>query len=438
MGSPGPIDLRQVTSVELRMAALEAVLNSGTFARSEQLKSFLRFVGELEISGRGAEISEYAIGVNALNRPEGFSTSEDSTVRTRAHLLRQKLQEVYERELRDAEIRVELPRGSYAPRFVPLEPPPPPLTEAAPAQPYPRWKLALIAASALIIGIAVTMIAIRSTSGSLDPLIRQAWGPLVEPNASVMICLSNPVHLAVRPLEKGSPPSWYAPFPGNDDLKGRFAKVQPYWKHSELFVEFTEHATRLGEAFALAKASRVLGAAGVQPEVLTTRSIHSPAFSGRNLILLGTPEFSGVARAILERAAFTIAYDQRNQDLAVVEKPEPNGTAHSFLPVRSGGGRGTIDVSYGLVTMFPSEGSAGGRHRTIIISGASSAGSHGAMEYFTSPPSLEELLQKLRAEGHSGFPPAFQVVVRCPSAGDNLRSFHYAAHRVLDAQSLQR
>ena len=48
--------------------ALAEVLESQSFARSEQLKNFLRFVCELEISGRAAEIKEYSIGIVALGR----------------------------------------------------------------------------------------------------------------------------------------------------------------------------------------------------------------------------------------------------------------------------------------------------------------------------------------------------------------------------------
>jgi len=41
--------------------ALERVLISETFARTEQLRQFLRYVCDMEIDGRGAEINEYLI-----------------------------------------------------------------------------------------------------------------------------------------------------------------------------------------------------------------------------------------------------------------------------------------------------------------------------------------------------------------------------------------
>ena len=88
--------------------ALETVLASRTFARSERLKRLLQFISEAEIDGRGNELNEYTIGVKALDRPEGYSTSEDSSVRSRTYELRQKLDRFYSTEAPRAEIRIEL------------------------------------------------------------------------------------------------------------------------------------------------------------------------------------------------------------------------------------------------------------------------------------------------------------------------------------------
>jgi hypothetical protein len=442
MTSPGHVEIHKEALADPRRTALDAVLNSATFSRSEQLRSFLRYVGELEICGRASEISEYAIGVNALSRPSQFSPSEDSTVRTRAHLLRQKLIEVYDRESLDSELRVELPKGSYVPRFVKMGSPglieAPRSVPALNPKPYPNWKLVLIAAGSLLFGVCATLgitAMLRPTPATLDPVIRQAWGPLVEPNASVLLCVSNPAQLAIRPVESGVVPSWYVPFPESSELRTRFGRVHPRWKNADLYLEFTETATRFGEAFGMAKASRVLGAAGVQAEVLTTRSIRLPLFVGRNLILFGTPEFSGVARNILERALFTIAYNEKIHDLSVIENSVVGGApGREFVPTRTE--KGSVEVAYGLLTVLPSEDSAGGHHRTVIISGTSSAGSHGAMEFFASTSNLKELLEKFQSEGQPAFPPAYQVVVRCASTNDNLLSYKYAAHRMLDPLAL--
>src|ERR1700690_2482380 len=102
---------------EAKAHALELVLQSETFARSERLKSLLRFICEAEIDGREGELNEYVIGTMALGRPRDFAPLEDSSVRSRAHELRQKLEKYYAQEAPSAGIRIELRKGSYIPRF---------------------------------------------------------------------------------------------------------------------------------------------------------------------------------------------------------------------------------------------------------------------------------------------------------------------------------
>src|SRR5688572_12889042 len=103
---------------EEKRAALAGVLQTASFLRAEQLRNFLRFICEMEMSGRASEITEYLIGVEALGRPPGYSTAEDSIVRRRAIDLREKLDEVYATELSGARVRIELPKGRYVPHFV--------------------------------------------------------------------------------------------------------------------------------------------------------------------------------------------------------------------------------------------------------------------------------------------------------------------------------
>jgi len=70
--------------VAQKRQALDEVLQSAPFLRAEQQRSFLRYICEMEISGRGAELTEHQIGVEALGRPAGYSTGEDGCPAPRA------------------------------------------------------------------------------------------------------------------------------------------------------------------------------------------------------------------------------------------------------------------------------------------------------------------------------------------------------------------
>lgn len=108
-----------------KRAALEQVLQSATFVRASQVRNFLRYICEMEFAGRAAALHEYLIGVEAMGRPTAYSPEDDSSVRRRAFALRRKLEEVYARELTDASVRIDVPKGSYVPRFLPVVSTPP-------------------------------------------------------------------------------------------------------------------------------------------------------------------------------------------------------------------------------------------------------------------------------------------------------------------------
>jgi hypothetical protein len=110
-------DAHTVCDFEKR-AALEQVLQSSTFLRASQVRNFLRYICEMELAGRAAALHEYLIAVEAMGLPTSYSTDDDSSVRRRAYALRQKLDSVYATELAEARVRIEVPKGSYVPRFV--------------------------------------------------------------------------------------------------------------------------------------------------------------------------------------------------------------------------------------------------------------------------------------------------------------------------------
>ena len=119
----GGVIMSDVTIVDdvTKRAAMEQVLQSATFVRASQVRNFLRYICEMELAGRASALHEYLIAVEAMGLPSSYSTDDDSSVRRRAYALRQKLDRVYADELTDAKVRIEVPKGSYVPRFVPVE-----------------------------------------------------------------------------------------------------------------------------------------------------------------------------------------------------------------------------------------------------------------------------------------------------------------------------
>jgi hypothetical protein len=109
---------------------------SKSFEKSSFLVSFLLYICDQELCGRGHELNEHEIGVKALGRPATYNPGDDNIVRNYARLLRKRLDEYFQTEGKDEILRVDVPRGHYVPVFSPIESvkdvPPPSLLRANP------------------------------------------------------------------------------------------------------------------------------------------------------------------------------------------------------------------------------------------------------------------------------------------------------------------
>src|SRR5215467_8434573 len=97
---------------------VEALLASGIFQRAPNLEHVLTYVCSKYFDGAADEIKEYNIAVEALGRPVEFDQKRDSIVRVEAHRLRKRLREYYEGDGSGHAVRIEIPPGQYAPKFL--------------------------------------------------------------------------------------------------------------------------------------------------------------------------------------------------------------------------------------------------------------------------------------------------------------------------------
>ena len=98
-------------------AQVERILASAAFADAERACSFLRFVVERKLEGRGGEIKEFVIAVEVLGRTSSFDSKIDPIVRVEAGRLRDRLRSYYEQEGESDLVLISLPKGGYVPEF---------------------------------------------------------------------------------------------------------------------------------------------------------------------------------------------------------------------------------------------------------------------------------------------------------------------------------
>ena len=123
---------------------LERALTSSSFARSERLSRFLRFVVERHLAGHDSDLKESVIGMEVFGNPD-YDPKQDSTVRTEAGRLRARLAEYYLGEGSGDPVIIELPKGGYVPLIRRLEKAP----AETKARPRRLWLLASLVGCAL-------------------------------------------------------------------------------------------------------------------------------------------------------------------------------------------------------------------------------------------------------------------------------------------------
>ncbi len=110
-------DHRKAPDGEVR-TALAKLLSSSDFANAPRLQRFLTYVVEQTLAGNRANIKGYTLGVDVFDRAADFDPAIDAIVRVEAGRLRSKLREYYGTAGSAEHLHIELPKGSYVPRFV--------------------------------------------------------------------------------------------------------------------------------------------------------------------------------------------------------------------------------------------------------------------------------------------------------------------------------
>jgi len=96
---------------------VKEVLASRAFAGSKRTQDFLQLIVGHALQGEFDSLRERMIGAEMFGRPVGYDTGSDSVVRVRASEVRKKLAKYYLESTEKPAVRIELPSGSYVPRF---------------------------------------------------------------------------------------------------------------------------------------------------------------------------------------------------------------------------------------------------------------------------------------------------------------------------------
>jgi hypothetical protein len=152
------------------------------------------------------------------------------------------------------------------------------------------------------------------------------------------------------------------------------------------------------------------------------------ALRGRNVMLFGAPVDSEAITRTMEHTPLIVDYEASVKEFVIRDR----ASGGIIVPQKDSNGD-FIDV-YGLITVLNTRDSDRGRVGMVVFSGITSAGTHGAAEFFSSPRAMRNLRTVLARDGVTGFPAAYQVVVKCTFSNMLLLSYEYHSHRILQKE----
>ena len=404
-----------------RRQALEAILSSDTFRRAEQLKRLLKYLVDQDEFGRIHEVTEYELGTAALGRPADFSPETDSSVRTRMHGLRQKLDDYYRAQDNDSGVRIEIPKGSYRPQFQTS----PRITSLPASVNIPpsgsRIRLA-VALGLMAISIAGVW-ALRPTPSSTP--LQSLWQPMLTAKQAPVLLVGQPPHVWVRDITGQAQPLDYPHFPDPPPASPQFlAYIRPRVTNAaKTVLHASPNATLWGDAAGAAGAAKFLAFRQISSELLPESSLKSElALRGRPVLAFGRPEYSpAIQRYLLRAGGYTVGMLNPIRQYTIYRPAHPDDR---FLNTNAAN-----EVNYGLVTVLND-----GEARVFVFSGITSDGTVAGVDYFTNEGTVSALWERLHREGHAHWPKAFQVVLRVSSSSGYAMTAQYEKHLVLQVE----
>ncbi|MGE5567535.1 MAG: hypothetical protein ACM3S5_00730 [Rhodospirillales bacterium] len=167
------------------LAQLDEILRSPAFRSSKRSQEILVHLVHHALEGDIGGLKERVIGQEIFGRPLDYDTGQDSIVRAKLNEVRRRLAQYFDEAGAAANVRIEIPVGSYSPEFHWINPRP-----TLPPAPR-RIRTALIAVGCIALAALAAL--------ALYPLLRRPlsgfeafWQPFLESPKTITLCVAHP------------------------------------------------------------------------------------------------------------------------------------------------------------------------------------------------------------------------------------------------------
>ncbi|HSY35432.1 MAG TPA: hypothetical protein VK814_06755 [Acidobacteriaceae bacterium] len=201
---------------------LERLLDNPHFSHSKRFPTFLRFIVQEQLEGRGDQLKERTLGIEVFGRHAGYDTTSDPIVRVTAAEIRKRIAQYYQDSDSPDELRISLPSGSYIPHFewphaaaspspttpASLNEPSPPhapesipqaLAPHAPARSRVWWSV--LASVLLVAAAAASAFWLSTRPSTLDKF----WAPIFGSNDPIALCFPQSMFTGQTLLDASTP-----------------------------------------------------------------------------------------------------------------------------------------------------------------------------------------------------------------------------------------
>lgn len=423
---------------EEKAQAIQRILKSQAFGRSETLCRFIEFVGEQSIEGNYDHLKEYTIATEALGRSKEYDPSCDSVVRVQANRVRTKLQQYYETEGIEDPILIQLPQGKYHLGF----------SRRRSARLQAKWVLAWAWNHAAFVALSVACVTFfglwlsalgdsepPEVRAAKDPALAALWGDFFDGANTPWIVYSNSLFLAT---DSGDLLHFH------DDARYRFsygARVNSNLEGLQRFGEpvatksglyYADVYSGVGEVVSSALVGSLFTRFNKPFSVKRSRFVDIQDLKNRDVIVLGSQHDNAILKRLPRRGELVFAKvdPKRCERQMVIRDLKPKTGSPSVYGLERDEATSATKVEHALVSVM--EGVTPGRN-LMILAGLSTLGTQGATEYMTSRLGAREVLNRMGildlAKGQ--VPKYFQVLLRVEVADGTPVRTQYVTHKIL-------
>ena len=416
-----------------RWELVERIISSSAFIKSPRLCSFLVYVCDLSLHGRGDEINEVNIGKALFDRAPDYDSSVDGIVRSHASRLRQRLEQYFNEEGAHETVRLLIPKGGYMPLFEERTPALGPAPLSFPSAPDLRPAkqtttgdrrlrlIQLLGAALALACVAILCLAVRlrERAGPQMVTIRNPlWARLFPPDRSTMIVASDTGLTSLRTLTgKNVDLAEYL----SGDYRNHISR--PLGTTPDVASELgARRYTSIVDLNIVTRFYQLPAMPANRIQVRYARDLQPNDLKDGPVILLGSHEGTPWIELFEGRMNFVLVKDQQKHSFVVFNR-SPRAGESARYEVNHLDPQHKI---YGLIALQPNlEGSG----QILILEGTSMAGTESAADFVFDDARLLPFLEKIKTRG--GTIPYFELLLQSNSMNGSASQSEILAYRTL-------